>query len=89
MVKWFKQLDDILRGSATEMPVLAQGRIDIPMGGLSIVIVLLGVIYGLCMGTFAMIRRRGGVHAADRQCSEISDIGCSHYVGYLPLALRI
>jgi hypothetical protein len=59
MFKWFRQLDRILRGDATRMSLLAEGRINIPVGGLSIVIVLLGVLYGLCAGSFAMIRTGG------------------------------
>ncbi len=59
MRKWFKQLDKILRGDATRMSLLAEGKIRIPVGGLSVAIVLLGVLYGLCMGSFAMIRTGG------------------------------
>ena len=59
MLKWFKQLDKILRGDATRISLLAEGRFTIPVAGLSVSIVLLGVLYGLCMGTFAMIRTGG------------------------------
>lgn len=59
MLKWFKQLDKILRGDATRMSLLSEGQVDIPVGGLSLTIVLLGVLYGLCMGSFAMIRTGG------------------------------
>lgn len=59
MLKWFKQLDMILRGDATRMSLLAEGQVTIPMGGLSVAIVLLGALYGLCMGSFAMIRTGG------------------------------
>jgi hypothetical protein len=59
MLKWFKQLDRILRGDATRIPLLAEGRFTTPVAGLSVAIVLLGVLYGLCAGTFAMIRTGG------------------------------
>ncbi len=59
MLKWFRQLDRILRGDATRMSLLREGEIRIPIGGLSLVIVSLGVLYGLCMGSFAMIRTGG------------------------------
>jgi hypothetical protein len=59
MLKWFKQLDNILRGDATRMSLLAEGQVTIPIGGLSVAIVLLGALYGLCMGSFAMIRTGG------------------------------
>lgn len=59
MLKWFKQLDKILRGDATRISLLAEGRFTTPVAGLSVSIVLLGVLYGLCTGTFAMIRTGG------------------------------
>ena len=62
MLKWFKQLDKILRGDATRMSLLSEGRINIPVAGLSVVIVLLGVLYGLCAGSFAMIRTGGAAY---------------------------
>ena len=59
MLKWFKQLDEILRGDATRLSLLKDGQIGIPIGGLSVAILLLGVLYGLCTGSFAMIRTSG------------------------------
>ncbi|MHC4369974.1 MAG: hypothetical protein ACYSW8_20380 [Planctomycetota bacterium] len=59
MLQWFKQLDEILRGDATRMSSLTDGRIKTPISGLSIAVVLLGVLYGLCVGSFAMIRTGG------------------------------
>ncbi|HET6430479.1 MAG TPA: hypothetical protein VFJ30_18860 [Phycisphaerae bacterium] len=59
MRKWLRQLDSVLRGEATRMSSLKEARIDIPVGGLVVVTALLGVIYGLCMGSFAMIRTGG------------------------------
>ncbi|MHC4229105.1 MAG: hypothetical protein ACYSW0_16890 [Planctomycetota bacterium] len=59
MLKWFKQLDEILRGDATRMSSLSEGEIRIPVGGLSVTVALLGVLYGLCAGSFAMIRTGG------------------------------
>ena len=43
MRKWFKQLDDILRGAATEMPSLREGRIDMRLGGVVVVALLLTI----------------------------------------------
>ena len=60
MLSWFKHLDRILRGEATQLPQLRTGTIDVPAGGLTLVIVLLGVFYGLCMGSFAVISGRAG-----------------------------
>lgn len=56
MRKWLGQLDRILRGDATQLPALREGRIDISGRGLSTVLLILAMIYGLCMGCFAMTR---------------------------------
>jgi hypothetical protein len=62
MLKWFKKLDEILRGETTRLPALAEGKIAVPIGGLSVVILLLGAVYGLCIGSYSLIR--GGEHAS-------------------------
>lgn len=59
MLKWFKQLDTILRGDATSLSSLADAEIKIPVGGLSIAVLLLGAVYGSCAGSFAMIQTAG------------------------------
>lgn len=55
MLKWFRQLDEILRGDATRIPSLDEGTIDIRVAGLSTVIILLAAIYGACMGSFNLL----------------------------------
>ncbi len=62
MLKWFRQLDSILRGQATRLSLLQDGQFRSPAGGLSLVILVLGVAYGLCMGSFAMIRTGGAAY---------------------------
>jgi len=57
MKKWIQSLDRILRGEATRLPQLQQGAIDIPVGGLSFLMLLLGMFYGACMGVSAVIGR--------------------------------
>jgi hypothetical protein len=57
MFGWMRQLDRLLRGEATRLSALRQGVIELPENGLSLVILLLGVIYGLCMGTFALFNK--------------------------------
>ncbi len=57
MLKLLRELDRILRGQATTLPELRKGTIRIPVAGISLLIVLLGAIYGLCMGCFAVINR--------------------------------
>jgi len=56
MWKWFKELDRILRGDATQIAALERGSVEIPVLGISFVIIILGMIYGACMGTFALLR---------------------------------
>src|SRR4051812_7201735 len=62
MIKWLKELDRILRGDATRLQTLRKGTIDVRARGLTIVILLLGMFYGLCMGTFAVISGRAGTY---------------------------
>lgn len=62
MLRYFRQLDSILRGDATRLPLLAEGQVRLPVGGLSAVLLMLGVFFGLCMGSFAMIRTAGAAY---------------------------
>lgn len=57
MWSWIKALDRVLRGEATSPAYLREGAIDVPLGGLSIVTLLLGALYGVCMGAYAVITR--------------------------------
>ena len=59
MLRWFGQLDGILRGDATRLSALRRGRIEVPAGGLTVVIAVLGLAYGACMGTFPLLRADG------------------------------
>src|SRR5438105_3752313 len=54
MFSGLRHLDRILRGDATRVSALRPGSIDLPVGSVSLVGVALGVIYGLCMGTYAL-----------------------------------
>ena len=55
MLDWIKQLDRILRGEATRLQAMKEGQIDISARGLSVVLLVLGTLYGLCMGLFAIV----------------------------------
>lgn len=59
MLKWFRDLDRILRGDATRLSELREGRIDVPVGGLTVVLILLGLWSGSCVGTFSVVRTGG------------------------------
>jgi hypothetical protein len=56
MLGWLSHLDRLLRGDITRPEELRDGRIGIDAGGLTIVIVLLGMIYGLCMGSYSLLK---------------------------------
>lgn len=56
---WLKQLDDLLRGEATRAHALRRGEIDISPDGLALVILCLGLVYGLCMGAYALFQPGG------------------------------
>ena len=55
MWHWLQELDRILRGEATRISDLRDETVKIPTVGLSVVIVVLGMFYGLCMGCFALM----------------------------------
>src|SRR2546429_6062333 len=57
MLRGFKALDRVLRGEATRLPALREGRIDIPAGGLVGVLIVLGMVAGVCTGLYAVITR--------------------------------
>jgi hypothetical protein len=62
MLGWFRSLDRLLRGEATDVKALERGEIDVPLPGMAVLIVVLGVTYGACMGTFALMRTAGPVY---------------------------
>lgn len=57
MWDWMRQLDRLLRGESTRLSALRQGVIELPENGLSMVILMLGLLYGLCMGCFALFNK--------------------------------
>jgi len=59
---WFVSLDRVLRGEATQLSTLRSDTIPIPLFGLSFVIILLGMIYGACMGCYSLLRPDGPVY---------------------------
>jgi hypothetical protein len=56
MRAWLTHLDRLLRGDTTRPEELREGRINIDSGGMAIMIVLLGMIYGLCMGSYSLLK---------------------------------
>jgi hypothetical protein len=53
------ELDRILRGELTRVSSLRRGGLEISPRRLSLVIIVLAMSYGLCMGTFAVFRVKG------------------------------
>lgn len=60
MLTWLRYLDRVIRGEATRPAALRNGEIEQPVGGLAILGIILGAIYGICMGCYALFQ---GGHA--------------------------
>jgi hypothetical protein len=56
LLSGFGELDRILRGELTQVSSLRRGGIEISPLRLSVIIIVLGMVYGICMGTFALFR---------------------------------
>ncbi len=67
MISWLKSLDRILRGEATRPDAIKDGNIDFQCFGLTIVVILLAMIYGFCMGSFSLFKELGSdISQSDR-----------------------
>lgn len=62
MKLWIGQLDQLLRGEKTKPQSLQGSKLNIHPLGIAMVVGLLAVSYGLCMGSFALAR---GLEAGD------------------------
>ncbi len=56
MRNWLSHLDQLLRGDITRPEQLRAGKIEVHAGVMALMIVLLGIIYGLCMGSFSLLK---------------------------------
>lgn len=56
MIQSLSHLDRLLRGEATRPEALRDGTFQIESGTLAVLIVLLGAIYGLCMGSYSLLK---------------------------------
>jgi hypothetical protein len=56
MLGWLTHLDRLLRGDTTRPEELREGRVNIDPAGMAVMIVLLGMIYGLCMGSYSLLK---------------------------------
>ncbi|MEN6309894.1 MAG: hypothetical protein ABFD91_19270 [Anaerohalosphaeraceae bacterium] len=55
MLKWLKQLDQILRGEATKPALLKDSQFDIPIAGLCVCLIILSAFFGACIGSFNLL----------------------------------
>ncbi|MFT3787688.1 MAG: hypothetical protein QM770_16220 [Tepidisphaeraceae bacterium] len=62
MLKSLRSLDRVLRGEATRLSSLRSGTIELPIPGVSLLLILLGMIYGVCMGVFSITGSGSGHH---------------------------
>lgn len=58
MRAWLKDLDELLRGNKTRTDQLARGTGHMRLGGMVGACVVLGIIYGVFMGLFAVLTRQ-------------------------------
>lgn len=65
MIQSIRALDRVLRGDATRPSQLQNGMTGIPLLGMSGVIALLAMFYGLCMGVYALATRWGTPKVTD------------------------
>ena len=56
----FKNLDRVLRGEATRLDDLREGRLQVPARGLALAAILLGMFYGACMGSYGVAVGKDG-----------------------------
>lgn len=82
MVSWVQQLDRLLRGDATRLSALRKGTIELPESGLTLVIFLLGLGYGACMGCFALLNRPTGM-AVLQLMSSMAKVPCLFFLTLL------
>lgn len=59
MKAWLHALDRLLRGDTTKVGSVKEGLREVPLGGILVVIICLGAIYGMGMGSFALSKEQG------------------------------
>lgn len=52
---WLFAVDQILRGETTRVDRVGDSDIKFPVVGVSLIVILMGVAYGFCMGVFSLI----------------------------------
>ncbi|MGI9457193.1 MAG: hypothetical protein ACR2NU_11575 [Aeoliella sp.] len=54
MRDWLLQIDELLHGETTSEEKISSGLLDVSARRMAIVVVVLAMIYGVCMGTFSL-----------------------------------
>jgi len=62
MPQWLKELDELLRGNKTKPESLAEGTGHLRLGLYAFSGILLGLIYGACMGLYSVLSRTPPVY---------------------------
>ena len=65
MLQWFKQLDSLLRGEKTRPDALQTDGLEVSVRGLATVVIVLCMGYGVCMGSFSLLKDVPAEIAAD------------------------
>ncbi|MEX2170323.1 MAG: hypothetical protein WD851_13500 [Pirellulales bacterium] len=56
LTHWFQEVDELLRGEKTRPQMLADRGLEVGAGRLMVAIVVMGMIYGLCMGSYSLLK---------------------------------
>ena len=56
MREWLLELDALLRGEVTSEKELGDGLLEVSARGLSIIVLVLAMLYGVCMGSFSLLK---------------------------------
>jgi hypothetical protein len=56
---YLQSLDRLLRGELTHLEALRKDGLQLPLGGTTLLVAVLGMVFGVCMGTFAVLHKDG------------------------------
>jgi hypothetical protein len=56
---YLQSLDRLLRGELTHLEALRKDGLQLPLGGTALMVAVLGMLFGVCMGTYAVLHQDG------------------------------
>jgi hypothetical protein len=59
MRHYVQSLDRLLRGELTHLEALRKDGLQLPLGGTAVMVAALGMAFGVCMGTYAVLHQDG------------------------------